>query len=658
MAISRYNVFLLSVWPREFSENIFYIFDVASNNEQNIRRLMSYEEQIKEKVDGDFNYYEYTHCLCEERNNQVDVRRKEEEKKTKNNEIKEVKREKTHLKECRPMSRLENLVVKKYRGYKKKIEKLVKERLRHHTQKKENGREEKKKKEEDGRAKHEKEMEKEEKKKKKKREFSENICYIYDIASITTMNALGPNDNDQNIRRLMSYEEQIKEKVDGDFNCYEYTHCLCEERNNQVDVRRKEEEKKTKNNEIKEVKREKTHLKECRPMSRLENLVVKKYRGYKKKIEKLVKERLRHHTQKKENGREEEKKKEDGMGKQEKDNEKEEKNKKKKKKIEKMEKELVHQHNHKEKENGREEEKKKEDGMGKQEKDNEKEEKNKKKKKKIEKMEKELVHQHNHKEKENGREEEKKKEDGMGKQEKDNEKEEKNKKKKKKIEKMEKELVHQHNHKEKENGREEEKKKEDGMGKWEEFLKDRKEREEEYHKQNERSQEEEQAKKTTDPNRQKEQEEIIARLKIEIKRLGFRIEILDERKPSPEFEFFEKDEYQLENLTPRQVYEAMTELYKPWNLKRYHLMTNNCQSMLRELLEHLGVEIPETNRLIRWQHVFFIMWTNAEVTSVESLSTLSPLKEIPMFWNSETKVCGSGYGKQGPSGSRAIERNC
>ncbi|XP_068205288.1 uncharacterized protein [Palaemon carinicauda] len=64
---------------------------------------------------------------------------------------------------------------------------------------------------------------------------------------------------------------------------------------------------------------------------------------------------------------------------------------------------------------------------------------------------------------------------------------------------------------------------------WEEFLKDRKEREEEYHKKNERSQEEEQAKKTTDPNRQKEQEEIIARLNMEIKRLGFRIEILHER---------------------------------------------------------------------------------------------------------------------------------
>ncbi|XP_068201721.1 glutamic acid-rich protein-like [Palaemon carinicauda] len=64
---------------------------------------------------------------------------------------------------------------------------------------------------------------------------------------------------------------------------------------------------------------------------------------------------------------------------------------------------------------------------------------------------------------------------------------------------------------------------------WEEFLKDKKEREEEYHKKNERSQEEEQAKKTTDPNRQKEQEEIIARLNIEIKRLGFRLEILHER---------------------------------------------------------------------------------------------------------------------------------
>ncbi|XP_068245327.1 trichohyalin-like [Palaemon carinicauda] len=333
------------------------------------------------------------------------------------------------------------------------------------------------------------------------REFSENICYIFDVASINTMNALGPNDYEQNIRRLMSYmiwnlhsEEQIKEKVDGDFNCYEYTHCRCEERNNQVEVRRKEEEKKTKNNEknqaqeeekriiiharekeldeeIKELKREKKHLKEC--MSTLENQVVKKYRGNKKKIEKLEKELLHHHTQKKENGREEKKKEEeDGMAKQEKEKQ-----------------EIVDHINNGTPPWDRE------------------------KYPNYRKCDSVMVVHHN------------------------------NLKMPIQVFRLKfdcgkcylghffnqilRPLV--------------------GFDpiryfmcpvcirisfdtqRWKEFLKDRKEREEEYHKQNERSQEEEQAKKTTDPNRQKEQEEIIARLNIEIKRLGFRIEILHER---------------------------------------------------------------------------------------------------------------------------------
>ncbi|XP_068229522.1 glutamic acid-rich protein-like [Palaemon carinicauda] len=495
------------------------------------------------------------------------------------------------------------------------------------------------------------------------------------------MNALGPNDYEQNIRRLMSYmiwnlhsEEQIKEKVDGDFNCYEYTQCRCEERHNQVEVRRKEEEKKTKHNEknlrqeeekkiiiharekeldeeIKELKREKKHLKEC--ISRLENQVVKKYRGNKKKIEKLETE-LEIRTGQPLNGTF-------------------------------IEQEIVDHIN------------------------NDTPPWDREKYPNYRKCDSVMVVHHN------------------------------NPKMPIQVFRLKfdcgkcylghflnqilRPLV--------------------GFDyieylicpvcirisfdtqRWEEFLKDRKEREEEYHKQNERSQEEEQAKKTTDPNRQKEQEEIIARLNIEIKRLGFRIEILYERvvkgfrntskevkrlqkelrredkinarlplfsqtppesspflnlpfsqppldiqdmlrknyeewdekddnpgfckivvleryfdreslypfrhmcrllhimhttvkfqweskeryfeglpkedseenkwlmpfyrKTPPEFEFFEKDEYQIENLTPRQVYEAMTELYKPWNLKRYHRMTNNCQSMLRELLKRLGV---------------------------------------------------------------------
>ncbi|XP_068242293.1 uncharacterized protein [Palaemon carinicauda] len=157
------------------------------------------------------------------------------------------------------------------------------------------------------------------------------------------MNALGPNAYEQNIRRLMSYmiwnlhsEEQIKEKVVGDFSGYESTQCRCEERNNQVKVRRKEEEKKTKYNEKnqrqeeekiiipyseeeldeerEELKREKNHLKEC--IRRLENQVAKKNRGNKKKIERLKKELLHHHNQKNKNGREEKEKKEEvGMAK-------------------------------------------------------------------------------------------------------------------------------------------------------------------------------------------------------------------------------------------------------------------------------------------------------------------------------------------------------
>ncbi|XP_068205291.1 uncharacterized protein [Palaemon carinicauda] len=286
------------------------------------------------------------------------------------------------------------------------------------------------------------------------------------------MNALGRNAYEQNIRRLMSYmiwnlhsEEQIKEKVVGDFNGYEYTQCRCEEKNDKV-------------------------------------------------------------KKEKETGRvEKEKKEEAGMEK-----------KKNKKKIERLEKELLHHHNQKEKETGRvEKEKKEEAGMEK-----------KKNKKKIVRLEKELLHHHNQKEKENGREEkEKMKEDEKEKQEKE------------KIRTgqplngtfIEQEIVDHLNNGtppwDRENHSIPRQRKCDSVMvvhhnnpkmpiqvfglKWEEFLKDRKEREEEYHKKNERSQEEEQAKKTTDPNRQKEQEEIIARLNIEIKRLGFRIEILHER---------------------------------------------------------------------------------------------------------------------------------
>ncbi|XP_068240230.1 golgin subfamily A member 6-like protein 7 [Palaemon carinicauda] len=215
---------------------------------------------------------------------------------------------------------------------------------------------------------------------------------------------------------LRRREEQIKESVVRDFNGYEYTQCLCEERNDKVEVRRKEEEKRTKPNgknqrqeeekkiiipkseeeldeEIEELKREKKRLKEC--IRRFENQVVKENIANNKKIERF---------------------------------------------------------------------------------------------------EKELLHHHNQKEKENGREE-------------------KEKKKKAGMQKKEQESIRISF----------------DTQRWEEFLKDRKEREEEYHKKNERSQEEEQAKKTTDPNHQKEQEEIIARLNIEIKRLGFRTEILHER---------------------------------------------------------------------------------------------------------------------------------
>ncbi|XP_068221899.1 uncharacterized protein [Palaemon carinicauda] len=55
--------------------------------------------------------------------------------------------------------------------------------------------------------------------------------------------------------------------------------------------------------------------------------------------------------------------------------------------------------------------------------------------------------------------------------------------------------------------------------------------------------------------------------------------------------------YYFSNLAPRQVWEAITDLHNPWNLRRYIFFRNNCQMMARNLLENLGLHISRYNRV-------------------------------------------------------------